>query len=128
MSTLWDTIKKGIKDGAKFTKDGVHVAVDKGDILIKKSKVMMEVSSIKRKIEKNFTELGGKVYHLIQIENVKNVATQDEVKELLKTISSFEKDMKKKEEMLEQIGIAYRAEVEEKSEETAAQDEPKDEN
>ena len=126
MSTLWDTIKKGLKGGAKIAKEGVYIAADKAEVLSKKGKVKIEISNIKRKIEKNFTELGGKVYHLIQEENVENVADKDEVKELLKTISSFENDMKKKEEELEQISVAYQSEKEEKSEEIAAQDEPKD--
>jgi len=126
MATLWDTIKKGTKDGAKILKDGVYVAAEKAEVWSKKSKIMLEISNIKRKIEKNFTELGGKVYHLIQEENVENVAANDEIKELLNTISSFENDMKKKEEVLEQIRVAYQSEKEEKSEEIAAQDEPKD--
>ncbi|KPK90927.1 hypothetical protein AMJ80_07880 [bacterium SM23_31] len=126
MSTLWDTIKKGIKDGAKIAKDGAHIAAEKAEILSKKSKVMIEISNIKRKIEKNFTELGGKVYHLIQEEKVENVAEKDEIKKLLDTISAFEGEMKKKEKELEQIGIAYQPEEVEKSEEIAAQDEPKD--
>ena len=125
MSTLWDTIKKGIKDGAKIAKDGAHIAAEKAEILSRKSKVMIEISNIKRKIEKNFTELGGKVYHLIQEEKVENVAEKDEIKKLLDTISALEEDMKKKEKELEQIGIAYQPEEVKKSEEITAQDEPK---
>jgi len=126
MATLWDTIKKGLKDGAKIAKEGVYVAADKAEELSKKGKVKIEISNIKRKIEKNFTELGGKVYHLIQEEKVENVAEKDEIKKLLDTISAFEGEMKKKEKELEQIGIAYQPEEVEKSEEIAAQDEPKD--
>lgn len=126
MATLWDTIKKGIKDGAKIAKEGVYVAAEKAEVLSKKSKIMLEISNIKRKIERNFTELGGKVYHLIQEENDENITDKDDIKELLKTISSFEKDMKKKEEELEKIGVAYQAEEKEKSEEIAAKDETKD--
>ena len=111
MTTLWDSIKKGLRDSAKLAKDGAHVAAEKAEELGKKSKVMIEISNIKRRIEKNFTELGGKAYHLIQEEKVKDVASEDEIIELLKTINSLEDDMKIKHEELEQISVAYHTAV-----------------
>ncbi|MCH7781999.1 hypothetical protein IID62_02930 [candidate division KSB1 bacterium] len=107
MSTLWDTITKGIKDGAKIAKEGAVIAAEKAEELGKKSKVHIEMGNIKRKIEKNFTELGGNTYHLIQEEKVKNVMSNDEIKKVVDVINNLEEELKKKQEELEQIGVAY---------------------
>ena len=107
MTTLWDSIKKGIIDSAKIAKEGAHIAAEKAEELGKKSKVMLEISNVKRKIEKNFTELGGKVYHLVQEEKVKDVFGKDEIKEVLSVIIGLESTLKEKQDELENISVAY---------------------
>jgi len=107
MTTLWDTIKKGILDGAKIARDSAQIAADKAEELSKKGKVKLDINNIKRKIEKKFTELGGKVYHLVHVENVKSIAGKSEVTEIINAISALEDELKKKEEELENIGVAY---------------------
>ena len=107
MTTLWDSIKKGLKDSAKIAEEGAHIAAEKAKELGKKSKVMLEISNVKRKIEKNFTELGGKVYHLVQEEKVKDVFEKDEVKELFSAINALDSALKEKQDELEQISVAY---------------------
>lgn len=107
MSTLWDSIKKGLSDGAKIAEEGVYIAAEKAKELGKKSKVHIEIGNIKRKIEKQFSELGGKAYHLIQEEKVKDITKKDDIKELLDAITSLENELKEKQEELEKITIAY---------------------
>lgn len=107
MSTLWDSIKKGLSDGARLAEEGAHIATKKAKELSKKSMVHIEIGNIKRKIEKQFSELGGKTYHLIQEEKVKDITTKDDIKELLDAITSLENELKEKQEELEKITIAY---------------------
>ncbi len=110
MTTLWDSIRKGLIDGAKMAKEGAHIAAEKAEELGKKSKIMLDISNIKRKIEKNFTELGGKTYHLIQEEKVKEISDNTDIKTLLKTIKTLESDLRKKHSELEQISESSGAE------------------
>ena len=107
MSTLWDNIKKGLADSAKIAKEGAQAAAEKAEELGKKSKIMIEISNIKRKVEKNFTDLGGKAYHLIQEEKVKNITTNDEVKSLISSIQELEESLNAKQEELDNIGVAF---------------------
>ena len=103
MTTLWDSIKKGLLDGAKTAKEGAQIAAEKAEELGKKSKVMLDISNIRRKIEKNFTELGGKAFHLIHEEKVKDITGDADIKSLIKSIKTLEADLQKKHEALEHI-------------------------
>ncbi len=103
MTTLWDSIRKGLIDGAKMAKESAYIAAEKAEELGRKGKVMLDINNIKRKIEKNFIELGGKTYHLIQEENVKEISNNTDIKTLLKTIKTLEGDLQKKHTELEQI-------------------------
>jgi len=119
MSTLWDTIAKGIKDGAKIAKEGAFIAVEKAEELSKKSKVHIEMSNIKRKIEKSFTDLGGNTYHLLQEEKVKDVMSNEEIKKLVGEINTLEEGLKKKQEELEKISVAYQTTDDTKNEDNS---------
>ncbi len=104
MTTLWDNIKKGFMDSAKIAKEGAHIAAEKAEELGKKSKVMLDISNIKRKIEKQFTELGGIAYHAIVEENVTDFSSYEKVTGHLETIKTFEAELNEKQEELERIG------------------------
>ena len=61
MANLWDDIARTIRDG-------VGTVVEKTEELTKIGKIKVDIINIKRNVDKNFSELGGKVYHLI-VEN-----------------------------------------------------------
>ncbi|MFC1492912.1 hypothetical protein ACFL6O_03060 [candidate division KSB1 bacterium] len=112
MTTLWDNIKKGLMDSAKMAKEGAHIAAEKAEELGKKSKIMIDISNVKRKIEKDFTELGGKVYHLVQEENVKDVSGNEEVQALMKSIKEHEEELDLKHKEMDEISVAIKADQE----------------
>jgi len=134
MTTLWDNIKKGLMDSAKMAKEGAHIAAEKAEELGKKSKIMIDISNIKRKIEKDFTELGGKVYHLVQEEKVKDVSGNEEVQALMASIKDHEDELDTKHKEMDEISVAIKAEQEarkhheddEAAPEEAAEDTPED--
>ncbi|MCP4725610.1 MAG: hypothetical protein GY863_11265 [bacterium] len=112
MTTLWDNIKKGLMDSAKMAKEGAHIAAEKAEELGKKSKIMIDISNIKRKIEKDFTELGGKVYHIVQEEKVKDVSGNEEVQALMASIKDHEDELDIKHKEMDEISVAIKAEQE----------------
>lgn len=104
MTTLWDSIKKGLTDSAKLAKEGATIAAEKAEEFGKKGKVTIDISRINRKIEQQFTELGGKVYHLMAEENKKNLASNEEVKQYIDAINQLEDELKAKKLEREKIG------------------------
>ena len=92
MATLWDSIKKG-----------AQIAAEKAEELGKKSKIMIEISTIKHKIENKFTQLGGRIYHLVQEEGTTMMESDEEVSKLVKSIRTLETKLNEKQEELKQI-------------------------
>jgi hypothetical protein len=89
MANLWEDITKTIKDG-------VDTFVEKTEELTRIGRIKVDILNIKRKIEKNFTELGGKVYNLIVEKNKTQVADDREVKAVLDRIKNLEKELRDK--------------------------------
>ncbi|MFQ5606164.1 MAG: hypothetical protein ACE5HS_23075, partial [bacterium] len=67
MANLWDDIAKTIREG-------VDTVVEKTEELTKIGMIKMDIINIKRNVDKNFSELGGKVYHLLVEENKAQIA------------------------------------------------------
>ncbi|MFQ5823945.1 MAG: hypothetical protein ACE5JB_07815 [bacterium] len=89
MANLWDDITKTIKEG-------VDAVVEKTEELTKIGRIKVDILNIKRKIEKNFTELGGKVYHLIAEKNNTQIADEKAVMDIIEQIKNFEKELQDK--------------------------------
>lgn len=96
MPTLWDDIAKTIKDG-------VTTVAEKTEELTKIGKIKVDIIGIKRNVEKNFAELGGKVYHLIVEEKESEIASHKEVQEIINRIKDLEKKLQQKNEELEKV-------------------------
>lgn len=96
MANLWDDIAKTIKES-------VDTIVEKTEQLSKIGKIKVDIINIKRNVEKNFTELGGKVYHIIVEEKKTQVATDKKVKEILKSVKQLENDLQEKNRQLEKV-------------------------
>jgi len=96
MTNLWDDIAKSIREG-------VDTVVEKTGELTKMGKIKVDIINIKRNVEKNFAELGGKVYHLIVEEKSTQVAGNKEVKELIECIKILEKELQEKNEEMKNI-------------------------
>lgn len=96
MTNLWDDIAKSIREG-------VDTVVEKTGELTKMGKIKVDIINIKRNVEKNFAELGGKVYHLIVEEKSTQVAANKEVKELIECIKILEKELQEKNEEMKNV-------------------------
>jgi hypothetical protein len=96
MASLWDDIAKTIKEG-------VDTVVEKTEELTKIGKIKVDILNIKRNIEKNFTELGGRVYHVVVEEKKTQVAGDKEVKDIIESIKLLERELQRKKEELDNI-------------------------
>lgn len=97
MASLWDDIAKTIREG-------VDTVVEKTEELTRMGKIKVDIINIKRNVEKNFTELGGRVYHLMAEQNKTQISGDKEVKKILDSIKLLEKELQEKKAELEKVG------------------------
>ncbi|MCL2220332.1 MAG: hypothetical protein FWC23_09495 [Chitinispirillia bacterium] len=102
MDGVWEKIKKGLKDGAVMS-------VEKIELYTKIGKLKVDEMSAKRKIERNFLDIGERFYDLVQdareasapgdlvvtkaIENIR--ALYAEIAEINEKIRELQKSAKK---------------------------------
>lgn len=114
MASLWDDIKKNLGEwvtkaadkAGEFTRE----AADKAEEVTKLGKVKLDIFQTKRDIEKQFAELGGTVYQLIQDKKTKDIEKNENVKACLAVIKDLEKKLKDKEKQYKSIQEAGQAE------------------
>lgn len=96
MANLWDDIAKTIREG-------VDTVVEKTEVLTKIGKIKIDILNIKRNIEKNFSELGGRVYQLITKEKETEISTDKEAREVIECIKILEKELDNKKSELAKV-------------------------
>lgn len=105
IDNMWERIKKGLKDGAALS-------MEKIEEYTKIGKLKIEEFSAKRKIERNFVDIGERAFELISdkkgsdiekdilvcnaIENIKGL--REELGDIDKRIQEVSEESKKKEE------------------------------
>lgn len=66
--SFWDKVKKdiqkGLQEGMAFVKEGATVVMEKAEELTEEGKKRYNIFELKTKVQKEITELGGKVYDL----------------------------------------------------------------
>lgn len=97
MSNLFDEVKKNLKEWGSL-------AAHKAEMLTKVGRLKIDILSLNREIEKNFVELGGKVYELIYKEDQGRIKGNDEVKKIIQRIASFEETREGKMKEIENLG------------------------
>jgi len=97
MGSLWESIKKTLKEGAT-------TAAEKAQEFTQIGRIKVEILRIQGRIEKNFTELGGRVYHMIVEENKTRIASDPKVKTFIDEIKALEAQLEEKKRELEEVG------------------------
>ena len=97
MDSLWERVKKNLVEW-------YGTAYEKTDELARIGKKKIEIAGVNRAIEKHLSELGGRVYDLIEVQKKgTEIARDKNVKELIGEIKKLEKDLKVKEQEIEAI-------------------------
>ena len=100
---LWDKIRRdvqrGIKEGWSVVKEGAAVAREKAGELTEEGKRRYKVFNLKMKVQREMSELGGKIYDLSA--RVKNPLSDKKVKEIIGKIKKLETQIMKLEGRLE---------------------------
>ena len=96
MEKLWENIKKTFKES-------VSTAAEKTEEYTKLGKAKLDILAVKRKISKNFTELGGLIYDAAKEKKTKDVLESPEVKVLINTLTELDNELSKKESVFEEL-------------------------
>ena len=95
--TLWNKVKtdmkKGMKKGVSVLREGSNVAAEKAGQLAEMGKVRYQIFLLEQKVEKNFSEMGKRIYQLIE-EKVKNPAVDPIVRKGISEAKKLEKKLK----------------------------------
>ena len=95
--TLWEKVKKNLVEW-------YDAAYDKTDELARIGKKKIEMAGINRTIEKHLSELGGRVYELIEeLQKQTGIAQDEKVAALIEDIKRLEEQLHQKEKEIEQI-------------------------
>ena len=84
-------------------RDGLELVVDKTEEYGKIGKIKVDIFTIKRNIEKQFTELGGRTYEIMTGDDAKSLLKDEEVKNIIEDISSLENQLQEKEAEIETV-------------------------
>ncbi len=96
MSSLWDDIRKTVKDG-------INVVTDRTDEYAKIGRIKVDIAGINHNISKLFSELGGRVYHLYSTGEGQKIMKDTEVVNLLTRIKAQEDKLRKNENDIKRI-------------------------
>lgn len=109
---MWEKIKKSLKDGATMS-------MEKIEEYTKIGKLKVEEMSAKRKIERNFMDIGERLYDLV--EEGKNSAVADDlaIKKAIENVNTLKAEISEIERKIKEVSEAakkHKTEEEEESE------------
>jgi hypothetical protein len=90
MPIQWNDVKKWVSDTA-------DTAVKESKELARKGKIQVDIMSLRHQTTMALTELGSKVYEIVQKQKTAAVAGDDDVKRLIEKIHEFELELKRRE-------------------------------
>ena len=141
-SNLWEDVRRSLQDlgniAAEKSREFSKVAADKAEELTKKGRVRMEILQTNREIERQFAELGGRVYDAQAEEALDSIGEDPDIQALFEKISVLEEKKRAQEEKLEELRkrepeepesepAGEGEEPEEEAEKSAAEDSEEDE-
>lgn len=94
-SSLWEKIKKGLKDS-------FYHALEKSEEITSLGRLKLDILQLHEKIEAQFAELGGYLYHQQQLGRIK-LNSDEHIQKILEKIQQLETELKEKEAELERI-------------------------
>jgi hypothetical protein len=84
-------------------RDGLELVVDKTEELGKIGKLRVDIFTIKRNIEKQFTELGGRVFDILTGDDAKSLQKDEKVTKIVEEIQTLEAQLKDKDAEIEKV-------------------------
>lgn len=96
IDNVWERIKKGLKDGAALS-------MDKIEEYTKVGKLKIEEFSAKKKIERNFIDIGERVFELVSDEKTKDVEKDILISNAVENVKTLQDELIEIEKRIEEI-------------------------
>ena len=103
MDTMWDKIKKNLRDGAALS-------MEKIEEYTKLGKLKVEEIAAKRKIERNFIDMGERVFDLMEEDKAATVADDLAVKKAAENITALREEIEDIEQKMKEVSENARKE------------------
>jgi hypothetical protein len=110
MDTMWEKIKKGLKDGATLS-------MEKIEEYTKIGKLKVEELAAKRKITRNFIDIGERVFDLAEGQKEATIAGDLAVKTSIENVKALRLELVEIERKIEEIQAAAKKSKPESDEE-----------
>ncbi|NLE02962.1 MAG: hypothetical protein GX640_24090 [Fibrobacter sp.] len=109
MDNVWDKIKKGVREGAA-------VSMEKIEEYTKLGKLKVEEMAAKRKIERNYGDIGERVFDLVEDGKDGEIAADLTVKKAVENITALREELLEIDRKMKEISAnAKKTKVEEES-------------
>lgn len=96
--TFWnkmkDDVRQGINQGVSVLKEGSTIAKEKATKMAEMGKVRYQMFLMEQKIEKNFAEIGKRIYELAETDASKAAASDPTIKKMISEAKKLEKKVK----------------------------------
>lgn len=103
MPGFWKKVKKTLKESADIIKEKAVTVAEKTQEATEMGKLKIQIIGLHRDAEKNFTEMGGRVYELLE-SGVKNILFDAKLRKLIDKARQYEQKIDKAEEKLKSLG------------------------
>ncbi|HHJ53470.1 MAG TPA: hypothetical protein ENJ89_09775 [Caldithrix abyssi] len=94
--SLWEKLRKGLSES-------LQTAQDKTSEYTKIGRIKIDILGLKKEIEENFLELGGKVYHFVTHEKNYNLKKNKEIEQIIVRIKELEGELEAYEQEIKKI-------------------------
>ena len=94
--SLWENLKKGLIEG-------IQTASDKTSEYTKIGRIKIDVLGIKKELEENLIELGGRVYHRAQEEKKYDIREDNNILQLIEKVRELEAELTQYDEELKRL-------------------------
>ena len=96
IDSVWEKIKKGLRDGAALS-------VEKIDQYTKIGKLKLEELGVKRKMERNYQDIGERVYDLVSSDKSEGMGADIAVTKAIENIKELKKELDVIQEKIDEI-------------------------
>jgi hypothetical protein len=96
MDTMWERIRKGLKDGATLS-------MEKIEEYTKIGKLKIDEMATRRKIDRNFADIGERVYELLKDSKASSVESDIVIKRGVENVNSLKQDLVTIAEKIKQV-------------------------
>ncbi|HON09805.1 MAG TPA: hypothetical protein PLE24_02970 [Chitinispirillaceae bacterium] len=106
MDNMWEKIKKGLRDGAALS-------MEKIEEYTKLGKLKVEEMAAKRKIERNFMDLGERAFDLIEEGKGSEIAQDLTVRKSIENVNALREELKELDLKMREVTESAKKEHEE---------------